>query len=84
MAIDKKLLHVTLAKIDGPVFDGDVFSVTVPGVEGEMTILPHHEALISPLKKGVITVRAESGKEDFFEIQKGTLEVSGNQATVLM
>lgn len=81
---EAKTLRVTLAKIDGLVFDGNAFSVTVPGVEGEMTILPHHEALISPLKKGVITVKAEGGKEEFFEIEKGTLEVSGNQATVLM
>ena len=76
-------LRVTLARIDGPLFDGDAISVTVPGVEGEMTILPHHEDLISPLKKGVITVKTADG-EHFFEITKGTLEVSNNQATVLI
>jgi F-type H+-transporting ATPase subunit epsilon len=79
-----KTLRVTVAKIDGPVFNGEAISVTVPGVEGEMTILPHHEAIISPLKKGVITVRSAGGKEEFFDIEKGILEVSGNQATVLM
>lgn len=78
-----KTFRVTVAKVEGPLFDGDAVSVTVPGVEGEMTVLPHHEALISPLKKGVITVKTAEG-EKFFEIEQGTLEVSDNQATVLM
>ena len=72
-----------IAKVDGPLFDGEAMSVTVPGVEGEMTILPEHTALISPLRKGVITVHKDDG-EEFFEIQEGTLEVSGNRATILM
>ena len=72
-----KTIHVMIAKVDGPLFDGEAMSVTVPGVEGEMTIL------ISPLRKGVITVHKDDG-EEFFEIQEGTLEVSGNRATILM
>jgi len=81
---EKKLLQLTVTKVDGPLFEGEAESVTVPGIEGEMTILPHHSALISPLKRGVITVRA-GGEDTFFEIEEsGTLEVSGNQATVLI
>ena len=81
---EKKLLQLTVTKVDGPLFEGGAESVTVPGIEGEMTILPHHSALISPLKRGVITVRT-GGEEKFFELEEsGTLEVSGNQATVLM
>ena len=71
---NQKTFQVTVTKVDGPLFKGEAVSVTVPGVEGEMTILPEHTALISPLKKGVITVHKTDG-EEFFDIEQGTLEV---------
>jgi len=80
---NQKIFQVTVTKVDGPLLNGEALSVTVPGVEGEMTILPEHTALISPLKQGVITVHTSNG-EEFFDIERGTLEVSGNQATVLL
>lgn len=79
-----KLLNLTISRVDAPVFDGDVVSVTVPGTEGEMTILADHTALISVLKAGVITVMTESGTKETFETTTGTLEISNNHATVLI
>lgn len=80
---EKKLLKLTVSKVDGPVFDGDVVQVTVPGIAGEMTILAGHEALISPLKAGIITIVTTEDKQEI-EIQTGTLEISNNHATVLI
>ena len=80
---EQKSLHLTIAKIDEPVFDGEVVSVTVPGVEGEMTILAQHEALISPLKEGVVTIKTTKGAETH-NIESGTLEISNNRATILI
>lgn len=79
-----KLLQLTISKVDAPVFDGAVVSVTVPGTEGEMTILADHEALISVLKAGIVTVRPEVGDEQTFSIDQGTIEISHNHATVLI
>jgi len=79
-----KLLKLTISKVDAPVFDGDVVSVTVPGTEGEMTILADHEALISVLRAGTVTVRSESGEAETFAIDQGTIEISHNHATVLI
>ena len=58
--------------------------MTVPGTEGEMTILADHTALITVLKAGVITVVAEGGAKQTFETSGGTLEISNNHATVLI
>lgn len=44
------------------VFEGPADSVTLPGVMGSFTVLPHHAALISTLTKGDITYR--SGEEE--------------------
>ena len=76
-------LKVLIAKIDSPVFTGEASAVVVPGVEGEMTILPRHTAIISPLRKGVITVKTEGG-DSTFDVESGTLEMSGNELTILI
>jgi F-type H+-transporting ATPase subunit epsilon len=74
---------VTIAKVHENLFSGEAQSLTAPTLEGKVTILSKHEPLVAPLTKGVITVRTTSGVKQF-SIQDGVLEVSGNQATVLL
>ena len=81
--MEQKTLHLTLSKVDGPLFNGPILSVTLPGADGEMTLLPDHEALISFLRPGVITVRTTQ-EEQQFQVESGTLEISDNQVTVLL
>ncbi|MBC7836568.1 F0F1 ATP synthase subunit epsilon, partial [Acetobacteraceae bacterium] len=50
-------MHVTIARVDELLYDGEARSLTVPGSAGEMTLLSEHEPLISTLKPGLITVR---------------------------
>ncbi len=76
-------MQITVSRVDNAVFDGDALSVTVPGAEGEMTILPEHSALITPLRAGVVTVRTSAGDETV-QIERGICEVSKNQVTVLL
>ncbi|MEX0913170.1 MAG: F0F1 ATP synthase subunit epsilon [Candidatus Paceibacterota bacterium] len=79
-----KLLNLTISRVDMALFEGEVISVTLPGVDGEMTLLAEHAPIISPLKKGVITVKKENSEEETFPISSGTLEMSGNRAIVLV
>lgn len=79
-----KLLKLIISRVDEPLFDGEVISVTVPGKEGEMTLLALHEPLISPLKNGTIVVRTADGKEATFHVNGGMLEISNNQAMILV
>ena len=81
---EQKLLKLTISRVDGPVFDGDVVAVSVPGIEGDMQILANHSALISPLTKGTITIHKADGKDESHLIDSGTLEISNNHATVLI
>lgn len=77
-------LQLTVSRVDGPIFQGEVISVTLPGIAGEMTILAHHTPLISPLKKGTITIVKVGGEKEVIEIESGTLEISQNNATILI
>lgn len=79
-----KFLKLTIARVDGPVFDGEVVSVTLPGTEGEMTIMADHEPLVSALKVGTVTVRPATGDAASYELENGTVEVRDNHATVLI
>lgn len=81
---EKKQLQINIAKIDGPIFTGEVISVTVPGTEGEMTLLANHSPLVSALRAGTITIRREDGISEQYKIQSGTIEVSHNIVTILI
>ena len=76
-------MKVTIAKVHENLFSGEALSLTAPTTEGEVTILPHHEPLVANLKKGSIIVKTQAGQQ-IFEVLDGVLEVSGNQATVLL
>jgi F-type H+-transporting ATPase subunit epsilon len=76
-------MQVTIAKVHENLFQGEARSITVPTTEGELTILPKHEALVSTIKQGTITVRAADGEKTFF-VESGVLEISSDQVTVLL
>jgi F-type H+-transporting ATPase subunit epsilon len=56
--------------------------VLLPGTEGEMGILPNHSPLLSTLKFGILKVRTQ-GKEEFFTVAGGVVEVQPDIITVL-
>ncbi len=76
--------HLTIASVGETRYDGAVVSATLPGADGELTILPHHEPLVTTLKHGVITVRLSSDGPKEFPVESGVLECSGNRAVVLL
>jgi len=67
---------------DRQVFAGDADMVIVPGVQGEMGILPNHAPLLSNLKFGILRVRY-MGQEQVFTIAGGVIEVQPDQVTVM-
>jgi F-type H+-transporting ATPase subunit epsilon len=59
-----------------------VNSVTVPGRNGEMQILPGHAALISELKTGVLAYN-QDGTTQQLHVSGGFVEVSDDRVSVL-
>lgn len=81
---EQRLLKLTVTRVDGAVFDGEVLSVAVPGAAGDMELLAGHESLISPLKSGEVRIKKVDGTTEVFPLSAGTLEVSANHATILI
>lgn len=76
--------HLTVASVGETKFNGPASGITVPGTDGVLTVLAHHEPFVTTLKKGIITVSDEKGEHTNFEIEDGVLEVSSNRAVVLL
>ena len=83
MAAQQNTFRLTIASVGETRFDGEAISATLPGAAGELTILPHHEPIVTTLKPGKITVRtAEDAPE--FPIESGVLECAHNRVVVLL
>lgn len=67
---------------EGNVLKEDIEFVTLPGVNGELGILPNHAPLIAALDAGVIRYTVKGAKTKL-AISGGFVEVSDNKATVL-
>ena len=67
---------------DRMVWEGDADIVVVPGVAGEMGVLPNHAPLLSTLKFGILKVRNKDD-EEVFTIAGGVIEVQPDLITVL-
>lgn len=67
---------------DLTVFTGDVDIVVLPGVAGEMGILPKHAPVLTTLKYGVVKIR-KGGVEEIFSVAGGVAEVQPDIVTIL-
>lgn len=60
-----------------------VLAVTIPGLGGELGILPEHAPLLSELGSGSLVYTLESGQKKWLSISGGYLEVLENRVRVL-
>lgn len=67
---------------DRTVFEGDADIVILPGVNGDMGILPSHSPLLSTLRYGILKVRL-GDQEEIFTVAGGIVEVQPQLVTVL-
>jgi len=77
-------LHVEIVSPDGAVYSGTVAMVVAPGVEGELGILPRHEALVSLLAIGETRVRRLDGEWERFASGIGYLQVLFNKVMIVV
>jgi F-type H+-transporting ATPase subunit epsilon len=78
------MLKLTITTVDEQLFNGEVNSITLPGSDGELTVLKNHTPLITTLKKGKLTLRVRDKEDQCFDIAQGLLEVNRAGAVVLL
>jgi len=65
------------------VFSGQVVSLVAPGAEGYLGVLAHHAALVTSLRVGEARVTDAEGRDTWFAVSGGFLEVAENRAVLL-
>jgi F-type H+-transporting ATPase subunit epsilon len=64
------------------LFEGQVESVVVPGLEGDMTIMANHAALMTSLRPGVVTIGDGKTSKRLF-VRGGFADVNASGLTIL-
>jgi F-type H+-transporting ATPase subunit epsilon len=75
-------LKLEIVTPEAKIFSQDVDIVYVPGVDGELGILPKHIPLMTMIKPGELRVTA-GGRDTFLAVGEGFVEVTGENVTVL-
>ena len=81
-------MNFRLVTMYGEKVNEEVYSVTLPTAEGEISVFPSHEPLVAVARDGVITVRYEKDDDDskleFFAISGGVIKISHKGIRVLV
>ena len=75
-------LRLEIVTPDATVYSEDVDMVTLPGVEGQMGILPRHVPLMTHMVAGEMIVRKD-GRDRFLVVGEGFVEITGNHVAIL-
>lgn len=77
MAIELKIVTP-----EGEVFAGNVHSVVLPGLDGELEVLESHERYLVQLQPGVVAIK-DGSKALFAALSGGFVNITGSKVTVL-
>lgn len=76
-------IAVSIYTIEKKLFEEDVESVQLPGVDGELGVLPLHVPLVTVLKNGVLKIRRGSTVQEI-PIRGGFVEVAPGSRVVVL
>lgn len=76
------MLRLEIVTPDQKTYSDDVDSVVIPGVEGELGVLPQHVPLMTQLLPGELRVM-KNGEELRLAVGEGFVEISGDKVAVL-
>ena len=76
-------IQVDIVSAEGEIYSGEANMVYAPARMGEVGIAPRHAPLLTALKPGEVRVEDTDGKEHFFYITGGMLEIQPHLVTVL-
>lgn len=77
-------MQVGIYSLEKVVFHGQAREVNCRTRSGDITILDHHQPLISVLAKGAMKVIDENGTEHYFPVISGFLEVNSKDEVKIL
>jgi len=80
---DKKRIKFEIATPERVVLKEEILQVTVPTIEGDITVLPKHSPLVSILRPGVLELKKMDGSIEIISVSGGFVEVLLNKIIIL-
>ena len=74
-------IKLEIATPEAMVYCDEVEIVTIPGVEGQMGVLPQHTRLMTYLVPGEMIVRKD-GQDTFLAVGEGLVEVTNTRISI--
>jgi F-type H+-transporting ATPase subunit epsilon len=81
---DRNTLRVDIVTPDGSVYDDEVVTVVVPGVEGELGLLARHEPLVSLLAVGETRAQLADGRWERFATGIGYVQILFDKVLIVV
>ena len=76
------MLHLEIVTPEQKIYSDDVDSVVIPGMEGELGVLPQHVPLMTQLLPGELRV-LKGGEELRLAVGEGFVEIGPDKVAVL-
>jgi len=77
-------MRVTVLTPEKTLYEGEATAVSVPGSEGNFTILDHHAPLVSALAEGQVRLKLPDGTAVQYAVERGFVEVLHNEVALLV
>lgn len=77
-------LKLSIVTPNGVIFDGEVKSVVIPGVDGEFGVIPGHSSLVTTLDVGVIEITNSNATIDAIAVNWGHAKVNETSVDILV
>ena len=81
---DDRTLQLEVVTPDGQVYAGEVAMVVLPGVDGELGILPRHQPLVTLLAIGETRIRTQDDEWDYIATGIGYAQVLFDKVLVVV
>ena len=78
----RNTIKLEIVTPEARVYSEDVEMVTLPAIEGQIGVLPHHVRLITQLVPGEMIVR-KAGRTEFLAVGEGLVDVTAEQVSIL-
>ena len=79
----EKMINFEIATPEKVVFRESVLQVSVPTLDGEITVLPHHLPLVSILSPGVLEFKKADNSLEVISVSGGFIEVLQDKVIIL-
>jgi len=75
-------LKLEIVTPDATVYSEDVHMVTMPVVDGQIGVFPHHVPLVTQMVPGELIVRKD-GRDTFMAVGEGMVVVTGTHVSIV-